>query len=163
MSVGRTLRRIWLTDWESRRIAIVVLSWWALLLLFSPLILLYGFTLLCRVWFNWKREGKDVLIVLSDSQGSHRRMERISPLVKDRAKFINWSKRASWRRLSLGPQLFYYFYCFFGPPPFARERSLPAVIVFRRLRLPRSFSFYGQSTETFFDRLEAALAESGPE
>jgi hypothetical protein len=164
MSVGRVLRRIWPTDWSSRFIAILLLSWWALLLLFSPLILLYGYTLLCCVWFTWRREGRDVLVILADNKSSHKRMERISPLVGKRAEFLNWSERATWRRWKLGPQLF-GFYSFFGPPPFARERSFPVVIVFRGLRMPRTFNFFGQSknADALFDRLEVALAESGPE
>jgi hypothetical protein len=140
---------------------IVLISVLSILLyvMLSPLIYLYGLLLCSKVWIEWEREGKDVLIVQADSIHSREWMSRILPLVGGRAVLLDYSQRDRWERWSLPVQLVEIF----GPhgvPERFTVHSLPAVILFRKLRRPEKFFFGGRSKncEEKIERLRAALA-----
>ncbi len=79
------------------------------------------------VWMVWVPQGKDVLVVLSESPIWHDYMSsEIMPLVRERAVVINWSDRKKWPRWSFAPHVF---------RAFGGERNFnPLVIVFRPFR-----------------------------
>lgn len=123
----------------------------------SPLIYVYGLLLCPMVWIEWEKQGKDVLVIDAESPHSRDLMGRISPLISNRAIFLNWSQREQWNRWSLPVQLFDVF----GPhgmPERFTESSLPAVIVFRRLRWPKRFTF-GRRAKDLDARLEDLRSE----
>jgi hypothetical protein len=72
-----------------------------LLLLTLPVLLvcavfyrMYRITLYLLIWLLWLRNGKDVLVVYSDSPIWHEYMTtQILPLVQQRAVVLNWSER----------------------------------------------------------------------
>jgi hypothetical protein len=124
-----------------------------------PLIYLYGLLLCSKVWIEWEKEGKDVLVLQADSKHSREWMSRILPLVGSRAVLLDYSQRHNWERWSLPVQLIQIF----GPhgmPERFTVHSLPAVILFRRLHRPERFFFGGRSKncEEKIERLRAALA-----
>jgi len=119
-----------------------LLVWLTLLLVLSPFVVLYWCFLCWRVSREWRRMGKDVLTVLADSPSCERRMQQILPLVNSRSEFLNWSKREMWKRWSIGPQVF-GFYFFLGPQPFRLKYCLPVVFVFRRFYWPTTFHSVG--------------------
>jgi hypothetical protein len=102
---------------------------------------------------RWRRHGKDVLTVFSDTPSCQEKMKEILPLVGSRAEFLNWSQRRTWNRWSIGPQVF-RFYSFLGPQPFRLESSLPVVFVFRRIYWPTTLSF-GQRWTTDANTVES--------
>ena len=133
----------------------------ALCLVLSPFIVLYWCFLCWRISCEWRKMGKDVLIVLADSPLCERRMQQILPIVNSRSEFLNWSKRETWKRWSIGPQVF-RFYSFLGPQPFRLKYCLPVVFVFRRFYWPTTFSFGGLRTTDaeVIDKLKQELQVS---
>jgi hypothetical protein len=137
-----------------------VLFYFSILLyvVLSPLIFLYGLLLCPMVWIEWGRQGKDVLVIENDSAHSQEWISRILPLIGERAVVLNYSQRDSWERLSLASQLFEIF----GPqamPERFRERSLPAVILFRKLHRPKKIIFGdSKECEAKLGQLRAELA-----
>jgi len=132
-----------------------ILLWLALL----PLFYLYGMLLCPMVWIEWRKQGKDALVIFLNSKHSEEWMVRLSPMIAGRAVFLNWSERKQWDRWSLAAQLFEIF----GPhgmPEQFTQHSLPAVIVFRELRRPKTFTFGNRSKnlEEKLVQLHAALA-----
>ena len=129
-----------------------------LYVMLSPLIYLYGLLLCSKLWIEWDREGKDALILQVDSEHSREWMSRILPLVGGRAVLLDYSQRERWDRWSLSVQLV----AIFGPhgvPERFTVHSLPAVILFRKLRRPEKFLFGDRSkNEEKIERLRAALA-----
>jgi len=124
----------------------------------SPLIYLYGLLLCPMVWIEWERQRKDLLVIYAESNHSQEWMARLSPLISDRAVFLNWSERKRWDRWSLPVQLFDAFGPHWMPEQFT-EFSLPSVIVFRKLRRPKRFNFGKRSkeNEAILDQLQTAL------
>jgi hypothetical protein len=86
------------------------------------------------VWLWWMPQGKDVLLVFSDSPIWRRYMEQeIMPLVARRAVTLNWSERSKWSRWAVAVHVFHTF---------AGQRdSNPIVILFLPLRPVRVFRF----------------------
>jgi hypothetical protein len=124
-----------------------------------PFVRLYGLLLCPAVWIEWGRRGKDVLVVDFDSAHSKEWMERILPLVGSRAVFLNYSNRDHWNGSSLENQL----YEVFGPhgmPERFTVNSLPAVILFIKLRRPKVFTFgnHSKDREDKMERLRSELA-----
>ena len=111
----------------------------------SPLIVMYWFFLRWRIGREWRRFGKDVLTVFADSPLCVRRMEQVLPLVNSRSEFLNWSKRETWNRWSIGPQVF-RFYAFLGPQPFRLKSCLPLIFIFNKFYWPTTISFDGLQT-----------------
>jgi hypothetical protein len=132
-----------------------------LCLVLSPLIAVYWCFLCWKISRERRKSGKDVLTVFGDSPSCERRMEQVLPLLNSRSEFLNWSKRATWDRWSIGPQVF-RFYSFLGPQPFRLKSCLPIVFVFKGFFWPTTFSFGGlQTTEAqVINRLERALEAS---
>ena len=123
----------------------------------SPFIYIYGLLLCSKVWIEWSRQGKDLLVVHTDGKYSDEWMSRLSPLIANRAVLLNYGERDRWLRWSLPVQLFEIF----GPksiPEFFRKHSLPAVIVFRRLRLPQTWTF-GERSQEREEKLEQLRAQ----
>lgn len=117
-----------------------------LLLIALPLKALYGLLLRPVVWIEWDRRGKDTLVVDFDSARSKAWMERIRPVIGDRAVFLNYSLRKNWKWNSLETQLYEVFGPHGMPERFTTD-SLPAVILFRRLRRPKVFTFGARSKD----------------
>jgi hypothetical protein len=90
--------------------------------------------LLLIVWTRWLRQGKQALVVYSNSPVWQRYFEaEVISQLGDRAVVINWSERKQWRRTV--PVML--FRCL-AP----RREFNPMVIVFRRYRWPLRFQFY---------------------
>ena len=124
-------------------ISLLTIVW---LLIFLPVWLLYAALLCVTAWFAWTRPGRDIIVVHSNTKRSEEWMSRILPLIDRRAVVLNYDDRKGWNRWSLPVQL---FRCF-GPQPTAEiflPQSLPAVIVLRKFRLPRTFTFGRLSQE----------------
>ncbi len=87
------------------------------------------------VWSLWLPQGKDVLLVYSDSPIWHDYMEtEVLPLVRDRAVILNWSQRNRWPRWSFRTHVFHYF---------GGDRNFnPLVVHFRPFRRARTFRFW---------------------
>jgi hypothetical protein len=101
------------------------------LLLFA----LHRLVLYLLVWMLWVPNGKDTLLVYSDSPIWHDYMtEQVLPLVQNRAIILNWSERSTWRRWRLTQQVFYSF----G----GRREFNPMVIIFRPIRRAEVFRFW---------------------
>ena len=82
----------------------------------------------------WLPQGRDTLIVYSDSPVWQDHMRReILPAVGSRAVVLNWSQRARWR-LGLAPAVFWHFGGY-------REFN-PLAIVFRPFRRARVFRLW---------------------
>jgi hypothetical protein len=83
------------------------------IVLLPVLLLLYGLYLLALnalIRTLWLPRGKDVLLVYSDSPIWQDYMTReILPLVKHRAKVLNWSERKRWPRWSLPVRVFHIY------------------------------------------------------
>jgi hypothetical protein len=100
-------------------------------------LLLYGaYRLLLNalVRILWMPRGKDILLVYSDSPiWKQYMLEEIMPLLKDRAKILNWSERKQWSRWSLAVRL---FDAYSGSKNFN-----PMVVLFRPLGKAQLFRF----------------------
>lgn len=125
---------------------------------FSPLGYVYGLLLCPRVWIEWEKQGKDLLVIHAENAHSSDWMERLSPLISNRAVVLNWSQRKVWDRWSLPVQLFDVF----GPhgmPERFTEFALPSVIFFKQLRRPKTFNFGSRSEdpESRLDHLRSTL------
>jgi hypothetical protein len=106
------------------------------LLLFT----LHRLVLYLLVWMLWVPNGKNTLLVYSDSPVWHDYMtEQVLPLVKDRAIILNWSERSTWRHWRLTQQVFYSF----G----GRREFNPMVIIFRPFRRAEVFRFWSAFKE----------------
>jgi len=87
------------------------------------------------VRFCWILNGKDILLVSSDSPIWHEYMtSQILPLVGQRAEVLNWSERKRWSKWSLAVRV---FHAYSGGKNFN-----PMVIMFRPLRPARFFRFH---------------------
>ena len=125
---------------------------------FLPFVLIYRMLLLPRVWIEWERERKDTLLIYSDDDHSRDWMQRLEPLIGNRAVVLNWADRLSWDRSELASQLFEMF----GPrgiPERFTAHSLPAVLLFRQWQHPERFLFgtHSRDKEENFQRLRVAL------
>lgn len=123
-----------------------------------PFVLIYRMLLLPRVWIEWERQRKDTLLIYSDDDHSRDWMQRLEPLVGNRAVVLNWADRRSWDPSELPVQLFEMF----GPrgiPERFTARSLPAALLFRQLRNPERFLFgtHSRDIEDNFQRFRQAL------
>jgi hypothetical protein len=121
-----------------------------------PLVRLYGLMLCPMVWIEWARDGKDLLIIHTDSKHSKEWEARLAPFMGNRAVFLNYGECEHWDRWSLPAQL----YEIFGPhgmPERFTEGSLPSAIVFRKLHWPRTFNF-GTDCKDREDKLEVLCA-----
>lgn len=86
------------------------------------------------VWALWLPKGKDVLYVSSDSPIWKEYMEiEVFPLVAGRAVVLSWSERSKWPKWSFAVRVFRTF----GD---GRDFN-PMVVLFRPLRLARTFRF----------------------
>jgi len=130
-----------------------------LYIVLSPLAFLYRLLLRPMVWMEWEKQGIDALVIDMDSAHATEWMSRLRPLVSGRATFLNWSHRQEWDRSSLPAKLFQEFVPR-GKTESMTMRYLPAVIVFRKLRRPRLFTFGARSKdiEERLEQLRAALA-----
>lgn len=132
-----------------------------LYLVLSPFIFLYGLLLCARAWIEWDRQGKDVVLVHMAGVHSTEWLSRIFPLVGRRAILLNYDERDEWDGQSLAVQLFNIF----GPhaiPERFTPHSLPAVILFKKFRLPKKFTFGERSKEreARLERLSGDLAKN---
>jgi hypothetical protein len=139
----------------SAGMAILMVGW---LVVFIPARFLYGSLLCTLAWFAWMKPDRDIIVAHS-GDSSEEWMSRIHPLVDGRAVFLDYDERKSSRQ---GPLTGWLFYCF-GPQPMTGSfmpQYLPAVIVFRKFRRPKTFSFGQLSREraTQFRDLVAQLA-----
>lgn len=127
MSFGQ---RLW------RNLLLVLLTPVALPILALALVLwvLSRCVLYLGIWMWWLPQGKDVLLVSSDSPVWKEYMEeRIVPLLTDRAIVLNWSERRRWSKWSF-PTL--VFRAFAG-----RRNFNPMLVLFRPLRPAKFFRF----------------------
>ena len=97
--------------------------------------LLHRLALYLLVWALWLPNGRNVLVVLSDSPVWRDYMwGEIVPLVRGRAVVLNWSERKKWARWSFAPHVFRAF----G----GRRDFNPLVVVFRPLRRAEVLRFW---------------------
>jgi hypothetical protein len=130
----------------------------ALLVISLPLILIYYFSLCIGAWFFLPRVGKDVLVVSNGKADAEPWLSQITPMVKERAVFLNYEEHQNWQRWSLPVMLFHAFGPSGKPPSFIKY-SIPAVLLMRRFRLPTLYSFGERALDkqTKLDELKAAL------
>jgi hypothetical protein len=105
-------------------------------------------TALCMVcWYALPKRGKNVLIAYTEKQKSSPWLAAITPLVEGKTMDFNYDEPASWRFWSIPPQF--------------TSRTLPAVIVFRKFKWPRKFSFgvFSKNPEETLVALRAILEE----
>ena len=138
---------------------VCVLLWIAAL----PLVFLYDAGLCLIAWSVLPGNGKDIIVV-RDGMPNALFDNEVLPLVKNRAFFLNYDDRKNWSRLSLAVLLFRAF----GPRPVPLSflaRCLPAVVLVRRFKLPRHFSFGPliQDKQTKMQNLRLLLGESVPD
>lgn len=112
-----------------------------LAILLSPLLLigfifyfLSGLFLYLAIWLNWNKNGRDILIVYSDSPIWSGYFENeILPILEHRSIILNWSERKLWKK-SLAT---FAFYRFGGSRNFN-----PLIVVFKQLRPAKVFRFF---------------------
>jgi hypothetical protein len=127
-NVGRHSGR--LPDWFSFR---------RLLGHMSTLIPIYYSALYIGAWFFRPRFGKDVLVVSNGKADAEPWLSQITPMVKERALFLNYEEHQNWQRWSLPVMLFDTFGPSAKPASFIKY-SLPALLLMRRFRLPTQYS-----------------------
>ena len=130
-----------------------------LVLLFLPFVLLYGYAVLCPLlWARWGKNGKDVLVVSGNTEHSREWADKITARVASRAVFLDYDQGGAWKRRSLAVQLFDIF----GPHPIPEmfmSLCLPAVIVVKRNRKPKTFVFGPRKDcDVLLDQLSAELS-----
>jgi hypothetical protein len=99
----------------------------------------YRLLLFALVRILWLPQGKDILLVYSESPIWKAYMvEKIMPLVQDRAEILNWSERKQWSRWSLAVRLFHSYSGSkdFNPmvilfPPFGKARQFRFLQAFK--------------------------------
>ena len=143
------------------------------LILLSPILMLLGLLALLlyaayRLVLNalirmlWLPRGKDVLLVFSESPIWFDYMTReILPLVKNRAKVLNWSERNRWPRWSLPVWVFHTY---------SRGRDFnPMLILFRPFRQAVFFRFFPAfqeykhgNTDSLERMRQALIVQLGP-
>jgi len=104
-----------------------------------PLIFLYYAGLFAIAWSTLPQRGKD-MIVVSNGKSDELFEKEIIPIVQDRAFFLNYEDRSNWSRWSVPVLLFRAF----GPTPIPASflsKCLPSVVLIRKFKLPRQFSF----------------------
>lgn len=95
----------------------------------------YGISLTLMVWVVWCTRGIDTLVVYSDSPIWQKYMiESVISKLRGRSIVLNWSERRHWHSRSLPVVVFRYF----G----GNRECNPMVVVFRPLRLSRTFRFW---------------------
>src|SRR5262245_26237676 len=115
-------------------------SWFVILLSF-PLVYLYGYAVLFPLLRSkWGKAGKDVLVVLTNTEDAREWAGRILPFVESRAVFLDYEERDRWDRWSLAVQLFGWFGPLAIPDRFSRD-CLPAVVLVKRKKKPKRFLF----------------------
>jgi hypothetical protein len=137
--------RIWF--WPAAVLTVVLYYGSVLVyLLVWPLILLYS-SILCLIgWLVLPARGKDVVLVSDGADGLDPGTSEIAALVAHRAMFLDYQERKKWKRWSLPVQFFDHF----GPmsiPERFMPGLLPAVILLRKFRWPKTFSFGTRSRE----------------
>lgn len=130
----------------------------ALLVICLPLIPVYYSSLCIGSWFFLARFGKDVIVVSNGEADAEPWLSQITPMVKERALFLNYEERQNWQRWSLPVMLVDAFGPSAKPASFIKY-SLPAVLLMRRFRLPTQYSFGERALDkqTKLDELKAAL------
>jgi hypothetical protein len=135
--------------WFRLAIVVTVVLYYGSVLLYLflwPLILLYS-SILCVIgWLVLPARGKDAVLVSDGAGGLDRGTSEIAALISDRAMFLDYQERKNWKRWSLPVQ---FFDCF-GPrsiPEHLTPGLLPAVILVRKFRWPKTFSFGTRSKE----------------
>jgi hypothetical protein len=133
-----------------------VLLW----ILVLPLFFVYRLALCGVAWFLMK-PGKDVLVVTNAPGDLGPWLSQVIPLIESRAVFLSYEERRKWPRRSLAVSIFHAF----GPtpiPPSFMPRCLPALILIRKFRAPRQFSFgeISRDREVKLKKLSSALASS---
>jgi hypothetical protein len=104
-----------------------------------PLIPIYYSALYIGAWFFRPRFGKDVLVVSNGKADAEPWLSQITPMVKERALFLNYEEHQNWQRWSLPVMLFDTFGPSAKPASFIKY-SLPALLLMRRFRLPTQYS-----------------------
>lgn len=124
-------------EWTLKWVFLVVLFPVLFPLVLLALILYWGHRLLLYslVWIIWLPQGKDVMIVYSESPIWNEYMTtQVIPLIGKRSVDLNWSERKKWPKWSLQTHV---FYSFGGHTEFN-----PMVIIFRPFRLALVFRFW---------------------
>jgi hypothetical protein len=115
---------------------------WLLMPFLLPLVLavfilclLFGLLLQAMIWLIWLPQGRDTLVVYSDSPHWKQFFEdAFLPLVAQRSYVLNWSRRNAWRRFCLPVLALRYF----G----GRNEFNPLLVLFRPFRPARTFRLW---------------------
>ena len=131
-SMGRRFGSILLAVLATPLVLLVILP---LALIAIILYFLNRLAVCLLVWTLCLPQGKDVLMVLSESPIWHDYMSsEILPLVRERTVILNWSRRTKWPRLSFAAHVFRTFR--------GERNSNPLVVVFRPFRGAEVFRFW---------------------
>jgi len=150
------LRRKRLVDFTSKLpfSVFAVFAYWInfvsllLWILVLPIVIVYRFGLSVAVWLVIPKRGQYVVVVGNGIDDSNPWLRQILPTIRDRALFLNYEDRHSWSRWSLSVRVFHAF----GPKPMPSwiPRCLPSIIVVKKFRVPKQYSFgalYGNQKE----------------
>jgi hypothetical protein len=111
-----------------------------LFVLLFPLRMFYRAIICFLAWFMWVQPMQEFLVVLNSDSKSREYPTHLGPLLNGRAIFLDYSQRQKWQSFSISTQL---FHCF-GPQPIPAHFTtlfLPAVIVVRKFKWPKTFTF----------------------
>jgi len=158
MSTRRRLGAV-LTGWMPWPLFVALLYiflifvWFPLVVLTSPVWLLYGFIRLAVTWYVLPRQGKGFLVITNGEGNFGPWLSQLLAEIEGRSIFLDYATRARWNSRSLPVWLFRAY----GPKPKPSSwmpQCLPAIVIFRRFHVPKSFLF-GSLCREPAERLEA--------
>jgi len=136
---------------------VIFYLWILVVVLLSPLMMLYRAVICVLAWFMWVGPKQEFLVVFNGESKSSEYLTLLEALLAGRAIFLDYSQRQKWRWFSIPTQL---FDCF-GPNPIPKRfitLYLPAVILVRKFKWPKNFTF-GERSKC--EEHLAALREAG--
>lgn len=128
-------------------VVVAALIWIAASILFRSLILIIA-------WLAWSWQGKDLLVIYSDSPLWKSYFEAgLLPLISNRAIVLNWSNRSKWPPISLKAILF---------SQFKGEKDFnPMILRISPLRLPKTIRFYRAFHDSKHGKQESLMKVEG--
>ena len=112
----------------------------AIYIVFLPLIFLHSALVCILGWFVFAKRGKGLIIIHSSTDRSAEWLSRLRSLADPGTMFLDYDDRRNWKSLSFPVRAFEAF----GPRSIPEQFTpglLPAIIVLKKFRWPRTFAF----------------------